>query len=508
LRLAPLIAWLAALAWASSAPAHPMGNFSINHYASLHFEHGSLMLRYRIDLAEIATSQEYGSLDADGDGTISQSERSAYLAAKARQLTDNLEVRIDDAAVTLSPVASDLQIRPGAADLPTLLLTVDYRIPLSPRPAPAGAKFVIEYHDRNYPERAGWREITCSDGPGCRIIKSNVPHGERSAGLTVYPANPTEAPPQELEARLVVVLTEAAEAGASSPMISGPSGAEPAAPARNTATPQDRFTSLIATKELSASVLVLSLGVAFALGSFHALSPGHGKTVVAAYLVGSRGTPRHALLLGAVVTVTHVIGVFALGVIVLAASKYVVPDRLYPWLGYTSGLLIVAIGIWQFGRRYAVAWLRARYPAGTNVAVGRGGHQHGPGGHTHELPDRITASSLVALGISGGILPCPSALIVMLSAIALHRVALGLVMICSFSVGLASVLIAIGLLMLYARHLTQRLKWEGGLLSRLPLVSPLFVATLGVVISVQSLTAAGVLNAPRPASPAAVAAPR
>jgi nickel/cobalt exporter len=485
-----------------------MGNFSINHYASLHVEHGSLVLRYRIDLAEIATAQEYASLDADGNGTISAAERAAYLAAKARQLTNNLELDIDHVAVPLSPVATDLQIRPGAADLPTLLLTVDYRIPLAPRPAPAGTRFVLQYQDRNYTERAGWREITCSDGLGCRIVKSNVPRGERSAGLTTYPANPTEAPPQELEAQLVVELTEAADARPASLAISGPSGGQPAPPSRNTATPQDRFTSLIAAKELSAGVLALSLCVAFALGSFHALSPGHGKTVVAAYLVGSRGTPRHALLLGAVVTVTHVIGVFALGVVVLAASKYVVPDQLYPWLGYVSGLLIIAIGIWQFGRRYAVAWLRARHPAGGPVAVGPGGHHHGPGGHSHELPDRITASGLIALGISGGILPCPSALIVMLSAIALHRVALGLVMICSFSVGLASVLIAIGLLMLYARQLMQRLKWEGGLLSRLPLVSPLFVATLGVLISVQSLTAAGVLNAPRAARPAAVAASR
>jgi ABC-type nickel/cobalt efflux system permease component RcnA len=483
-----------------------MGNFSINHYASLHVEHGSLLLRYRIDLAEIATAQEYASLDADGDGTISEAERSAFLAAKTRQLTGSLDVHIDDAAVLLSPLSSDLQIRPGAADLPTLLLTIDYRIPLTQRPAPAGTRFVLQYQDRNYTERAGWREITCSEGPGCRIVKANVPHGERSAGLTAYPANPTEAPPQELEAQLAVVLTEAVDARPSNPTISAQTGGQPAPPSRNTATPQDRFTSLITTKQLSPGVLAFSLGVAFALGSFHALSPGHGKTVVAAYLVGSRGTPRHALLLGAVVTVTHVIGVVALGVVVLAASNYVVPDRLYPWLGYASGLLIIAIGIWQFGRRYAAAWLRARYPDGTIAAVAPGGHHHGPGGHSHELPDRITASGLIALGISGGILPCPSALIVMLSAIALHRAALGLVLICSFSVGLASVLIAIGLLMLYARQLMQRLKWEGGLLSRLPLVSPLFVAALGVVISVQSLTAAGVLSVPHAATPAAVAA--
>ncbi len=481
-----------------------MGNFSINHYASLHFEQGGLVLRYRLDLAEIATAQEYASLDADGDGTISEAERSAYLAAKAGRLTQNLDVRIDDVPATLSPAASDLQIRPGAADLPTLLLTLDYRIPLTLHLAPHGTKFVIQYRDRNYPERAGWREITCSDGSGCRIVKSNVPRGERSAGLTVYPANPTEAPPQELEAQLVVVMTESPDSRPAIAVIPGQIGGQLAVPSRNTATPQDRFTRLIATKELSASVLALSLLVAFALGSFHALSPGHGKTVVAAYLVGSRGTPRHALLLGAVVTVTHVIGVFALGVVVLAASKYLVPDHLYPWLGYASGLLIVAIGIWQFGRRYAVAWLGERYPAGANIAVGPGDHHHGPGGHSHELPDRITAGGLIALGISGGILPCPSALIVMLSAIALHRIALGLVLICSFSIGLASVLIAIGLLMLYARHLMQRLKWNGGLLSRLPLVSPLFVATLGVLIAVQSLTAAGVLSVPHSTRPPAV----
>jgi ABC-type nickel/cobalt efflux system permease component RcnA len=259
---------------------------------------------------------------------------------------------------------------------------------------------------------------------------------------------------------------------------------------------------------MSVTVIVTSILFAFALGCFHALSPGHGKTVVAAYLVGSRGTPRHAFLLGTIVTLTHVAGVFALGLIVLFGSKYVIPEHVYPWLGFASGLLIACMGLWQFTRRYAALFARRTseghfHDGHYHIHTADGhlhdhehdhGHHHGPGGHTHEMPDKITPGSLIALGVSGGIVPCPSALIVLLAAIALNRTAFGLVLIIAFSIGLAAVLIVIGILMLRARGLFDRFELKNSWLQRLPVASSLFITVLGMVMAVQALTAGGILQ--------------
>src|SRR5207237_365252 len=152
-------------------------------------------------------------------------------------------------------------------------------------------------------------------------------------------------------------------------------------------------------------------------GAAHALSPGHGKTIVTAYLVGQRGTPRHAALLGLIVTATHTIGVFSLGFVTLALSQFVVPDRLYPWLNLVSGVLVVAIGA-------SVLRSRLRH---------RNAHEHGHDRHHEHGP---SGRSLVAVGVSGGLLPCPSALVVLLAAISLHRIAFGLLLIVAFSAGL------------------------------------------------------------------------
>jgi ABC-type nickel/cobalt efflux system permease component RcnA len=275
----------------------------------------------------------------------------------------------------------------------------------------------------------------------------------------------------------------------------------------------DRLTELITTETLSPNVILLSLLVAFLLGSFHALTPGHGKTVVAAYLVGSRGTARHAFFLGTVVTLTHTVGVFALGLVALFASEYILPEQLYPWLGFASGLTIVAIGVSLFVKR-----LRSRSVVSGPLSVAKTtddgrrttdfrhhngsdhdhshhGHSHhhdGPDhdhshhGHSHRI-ERITWGNLLALGVSGGIVPCPSALVVLLSAITLHRIGFGLILIVAFSLGLASVLIAIGLLMLYARRFMDRFSFEGGIVKRLPIFSAAIISVLGLVIAVKSL---------------------
>lgn len=245
----------------------------------------------------------------------------------------------------------------------------------------------------------------------------------------------------------------------------------------------DSLARLLHQSDIGLGVLLIGLVTAFGLGAVHALSPGHGKTIVAAYLVGSRGTPKHAIFLGAMVTFTHTISVFLLGVVTLYLSQYVLPEKITPVLGAISGVSIVWIGGLLFFKRLKAARGHAhshhhhdhahahehhhqhehehththehthadhKHHHDHGVLV----HDHGDGHvHSHVPQGEITLGSLIALGASGGLVPCPSALVLLLSAIALGRIGLGLVLLTAFSLGLAGVLMGIGLVVLYAKHL-------------------------------------------------------
>lgn len=273
--------------------------------------------------------------------------------------------------------------------------------------------------------------------------------------------------------------------------------------ANRQATPRSSFTELVATKQLSLGIVLIALVVSAGLGAFHALEPGHGKTVVAAYLVGSRGTAWHALFLGLIVTASHTAGVYLLGAVTLYASRFMLPDRLYPWLGVISGLTIAGLGFVLFLRRYARETEPHLHPhphahdghahdPHRGAGHAHGGHRH----HTHGASGTVSIRELLALGLTGGIIPCPAALVVLLSALTLRRVGFGFLLIAAFSVGLAAVLIAIGLLMVYARRVMSRFQGEGPLITRwLPLSSAAVITLLGMAIAAQSLVTAGILQA-------------
>jgi ABC-type nickel/cobalt efflux system permease component RcnA len=209
-----------------------------------------------------------------------------------------------------------------------------------------------------------------------------------------------------------------------------------------TAVRGDYLSQLLNRHEIPLSMVLLGLAVAFSLGAIHALSPGHGKTIVAAYLVGTRGTVKHAIFLGGMVTFTHTISVFFLGFTTLFLSQYVLPEKIYPVLGVISGLSIVWIGA-------TLLIHRAQHLRGHSHDHAHS-HDHD---HSHVPEGEVNLGSLLALGASGGLVPCPSALVLLLSSIALGRVGLGLVLLVSFSAGLAVVLMAIGVAVLYAKHL-------------------------------------------------------
>lgn len=251
-------------------------------------------------------------------------------------------------------------------------------------------------------------------------------------------------------------------------------------------------------------MIAAAIGIAFALGAAHALTPGHGKTIVAAYLVGSRGTLKHAAFLGGMVTFTHTITVFLLGLATLFLFQYVVPQKVTQILGAISGLSIVAIGAWML-------WKRARGSSHTHHHHHPHDHDHAhdhhhdhdhahPQDHTHShhehsapghshLPDEVSWSGLVALGASGGLVPCESALVLLLSAIALRRVGLGLLLLVAFSLGLAIVLMAIGMLVIYAKHLLPESKKSASnpFFRWLPVASAAVVMMLGFLMTSVSL---------------------
>ena len=219
--------------------------------------------------------------------------------------------------------------------------------------------------------------------------------------------------------------------------------------------------------------MALAIAIAFFWGAAHALTPGHGKALVAGYLVGTRGRPRHAFLLGATVTVTHTAGVFALGIVTLLLSQLVVPETLYPWLTLVSGLLVVAVGLAVLRSRVG----HARRPHGVH------NHDHGHAHpHDHHHGDgALTSRGLLGVGIAAGLLPCPSALVVLLSAIALHRVAFGLALIVAFSLGFAATVTGIGLVAVLARRVFAGARFEGPVIRSLPAVSAAVILCVGLV---------------------------
>ena len=499
-----LIALLLVLGWTPTrAEAHPLGNFTVNQYSRLEVGRDTVRVRYIVDMAEIPAFQERQIMDGDGDGQVSDTESAAYLAQHSPTLIAGLRLAVNDAPTALRVADQRLIFPEGQGGLLTLRMEFD----LTAASAGATQPIVIDYHDGNFAERIGWREIVVRPGDGVALSNATAPAQDQSDELRNYPQDMLTSPLNLREVRVSATVG----ATATSAATTSASAANPAS-----ARVPDVFANLIASKELSPAAIALALLLALLLGAGHALTPGHGKTIVAAYLVGARGTAKHAIFLGITTTVTHTAGVFAIGFVTLWISNYILPEQLYPWLEFISGVLVVGIGLVLFrGRLKSLLRRRTiddRRPTTDNHSHDHShnhghdhvhshdhdhGHDHGPHGHSHMPPGAdgglVTWRGLLALGISGGLLPCPSALVVLLSAIALHRVAFGMLLIVVFSIGLAGVLTGIGLLLVYARRLFERFPTNGRLLQALPVASAAFVTLAGLAITTGALVQAGVL---------------
>jgi high-affinity nickel-transport protein len=532
----PAILLLALALTTPAAFAHPMGNFSVNHYSKISFESNGIKIQYIIDLAEIPTYQELQQNQLNP--TTDDKRVGSFLAFRGESLKRGLSVAVDAKPLALNLVSKEVIFPAGAGGLATMKMGFVYRAAY-----PAGTDHgssSLRYSDGNFVGHAGWKEIVVS-APSGFLINSTAPKTDRSSELSNYPTDPLNSPPQDLEAsvdfRRPTTSGPMRSSGTSSAMrtahaVGVPSHtagqiqrqpasrqasrtksgevrtalAPQAAPVEpihlkgnRQATPRNSFTELMTTGPLSVWFLVTAALIALGLGALHALEPGHGKTIVAAYLVGSHGTARHALLLGLIVTASHTAGVFALGGATLYASRYIVPEQLYPWLGVLSGLTIAGMGGYMFLRRWSG-------DEGEHVHTGIELHGHwfsskikrregDSAGQAYSRVNGRTVSlwQLSTLGVTGGMIPCPAALVVLLSALTLHRVVLGLFLIVAFSLGLAAVLIGFGMLMVYARRFMTRLQIDGPLTKRwLPVASAVFMTILGAAVAIPAFAATGI----------------
>jgi nickel/cobalt exporter len=519
------------------AEAHPLGNFTINHYSRLEFADEAAQVTYVLDLAEIPAFQQKRLLDTNGDGNLSDTEARSYLDAELPALLENLELRVGDEKLPMRVFDSSAVYRPGQGGLPTLRVEVRLLADLPDDWKENGAG---SYTDRNYEDRLGWREIVVQGGPGVAIKGSTAPSTGVSDELRSYPQDYLSSPLDQREARFTLVPGDGSAANDT---------VGQAPESFNTSNFGFKangyigrlyawLNSLVSLASPSPIVILTSLLAALLWGAVHALTPGHGKTVVAAYLIGNRGTARHAAFLGLTVTLTHTLGVFALGGVAIYLSRYILPEALFPWLSVVSGLLVVVIGLSLFFSRsrdvFGAGSRKARNTHVEHVDADGASSSHSPGGHEHShvrihsahthshgdsrhphshsghehthshsghthshLPgadgSKVTWRSLLALGISSGLIPCPAALVLLLSAISLGRLGFGMVLVVAFSAGLAIVLTGIGLLLIYARRLFERFSFEARLPRFLPVASALAVSFVGLAIVLGALKQAGIV---------------
>jgi ABC-type nickel/cobalt efflux system permease component RcnA len=438
-----LLLVVAFAALAAPAGAHPLGNFSMNHIAEVSVSEGRVDVHYVLDQAEIPTFQERG---------VARAQRVRRTRAEVLR---RLRVTADGRPLALTPGTPTLALRPGAGGLQTTRFEFSLGAAVHARH--------VEVRDDTYPGRVGWRAIVARPGRGT-AVRSSVPATDPTQGLTRYPKDALSSPADIRSARLDARPGNGTVSAPGADAKGAGSGAGGDRRESGRATAGDGLAGIFADAAAGRGVLILLLLAAFGWGAVHALSPGHGKAMVAAYLVGTRGTARHAAALGATVTVTHTAGVLLLGVVALTLSAFVLPEQLYPWLNLASGLLVVVVG------------------AGVLRARARRRKAHAQAHPHHHHPEDLSARGIVAMGASAGLIPCPSALVVLLGAVAQHQLALGLVMIVAFSLGLAATLTALGVAVVHA----TRLPVPRRVAAALPTASAFAIVCVGVVLTVQA----------------------
>ena len=473
----------------SSLYAHPLGMSSINRYAGLRVVEDEIEVDYLLDLAELPAYAEIESLDTNHDNAIVPSERDAYLDALLARIAPAMKLVVNGSAVEMRPVFRSLTAPAGQNGMSTLRVAVEFRAA-----QPAGyADVTLSFTDHAFANRRGWRELEATDSPYATVARSSQPRAGRHAGPgLVYPSNAAASLRREDTLTATFVRT------------AGPSASHDSRSVASGTTPSDSqsatLVAMVRRADWSLSLLLFAFVVAFALGAGHALTPGHGKTLVASYLMGKSCRVQDALILGVSVTATHTASVFVLGLGALVIERTIGTDSITHALGVASGALVALIALGQLPGRirhlldpHRPATAGSAEVSGDETRRAHGpdavAHHHGDGRvHTHGTTGHSgDRHALVVLGISGGIMPCPGALVVLLTALSVHRLILGLGLLVAFSFGLAATLSSLAVLFVLAKQRFDRVVLDGKMTRTLPVVSSVVVLVLGLGIILQSL---------------------
>jgi ABC-type nickel/cobalt efflux system permease component RcnA len=476
---------------ATPAIAHPLGNTSVNIYERIELGGTDIRVHFVMDVSELPALDEQRFADTDDDGTVDEDEAATYLDGFWGYLEPRLQLRVGSTVVKLERTDEAMSFPPGQGGL-TLMRVVFELVGAHPA-TEAGTVLEASLTETTFEGVPGWHEIIVRASPGATLVRSDVPEEDLTDELRSYPEDRLTTPLSVRVASFAYSL-EAPVAATPAPATSGgPVAATPAPSARPVpARPADPLVALL-TPGIGGTAAALAMLVALGLGAVHAISPGHGKTLVAAYVLGTRASVRQALWLGLTVAITHTAGVFVLGLGTWFASEWFAPERLVSWLAVVTGVLVVGLGallVWR-ARRH-------RQPHDHGHTHARGHAQDH--GHTHDHPHVPAAPSptlrtrdVAALGIVGGLVPSGSALILLLSSIALGEVAFGIVLIVAFGLGMAVVLIGIATGVVLLRR-SPRLGLERAshpnirrLAAALPVLSGLAVVALGVVLTAEAV---------------------
>ena len=500
-RRAAVVLLVGSALWAvpTAAQAHPLGNFTVNHYAHVQLFPDRVEVAAVVDRAEIPTAQALQTIAPDGSPSTGQLATAA--TAECAELAPALRLAVDGRPAEWRVVDAAMGTVRGAAGLPTLRLTCLLR---------AGAELdtaaEVSFDNAYLPDRVGWREVT-ADGTGVRLLDSPVPVESISDELRTYPDDLLASP---VDVRSFTVATEPGSNTGAGTAITPEAGD----PFSSALASLDRWLEdLVGDRGLTPLVGALAVLLAVLLGSGHALLPGHGKAVMAAYLAGRGGRTRDAVTVGATVTATHTAGVLVLG-LALSVSSSLAGDQVLRWLGVGSGLLVAGIGgvlLRDALRRRAPHAGRPavveRIPEPVLVGAVHGhGHDHGHGHqHVHEHDHGPTHThrpagrgGLIGMGIAGGLVPSPSALVVLLASVGLGRTVFGVVLVLAYGLGMAATLTAVGLLLV---RLRGRLERRGSrprgrmVLTRLASAVPVLTAVLVLLVGLALIARGVVLGA-------------
>ncbi len=450
----PLIVLGVFLLPARPAAAHPLGNFSVNQYDGLTLRPDRVEVAAVVDVAEIPTVQEKSSVDTDRDGTVTDPERAAYAGTACREVAGSLPGHAGREPLRWTVVRSDFGYAPGAGGLSTSRLTCSLTAP-----AALTAPTTVTIDNRYRTDRVGWREMTAT-GDGVRLVRPALPSRSVSDELRAYPADLLSS---ALDVRSAALKVEPGSAGpAGSDAGSASAAPRGSALTRWTAAAEHHF-QVVAGGRITPVVALLAVLLAVLLGAGHAALPGHGKTVIAVSLAGRQRRLRDVFMIGGVVTLTHTGGVLVVGLL-LSTSTAFAGERVLGILGIASGLLVTCVGVGM-------------------LISSRRRHDHHHHSHDHPHSHGSGRWSLAGVGLAGGLVPSPSALVVLLGAIGLGRVWFGVLLVVAYGLGMAGTLTAAGLLLLSVqRRLAGRTNVFSRWGARFRTTAPTATATLVVIV--------------------------